>query len=733
MVEGRPVSGTRRLQGGYPGPQADGGTSLTPKEVMGILRRHVLLIIFVTMLGFCLGGGTWYGLRRFLPSYSAEALIEVLPPIEDDPTQISQTQTNKDNLYNHRVTMANLIKQQKTYQDLLQLDTIRKTAWFQQFDNEPDAIKYLMKYLTAYPHRDADFVSVSMNCGNAKEAADIANTMSELFVSSQRNQKQGEIDDKLAEYARQQETIQMEIDGYNKAIQDVRDRWGVTFILGEGSQIINDPTLVKLNSIQQDESKLLMSISQLGATIQNLERLASTQINDAQIQNAIQAHPMIQRLEEQISMQKATLEGKSQRFGPNHRVIRQAQILLEDLETQLAEQKRKVAEQTSQANLKNARDTLVTLQANLETLQKQREEAEKNKEDADRARVEFERLDVKLKERQTALAAINAQIDTWRIKRNTPGSAKVLLKAAALPPLKMTATRHPLLWFPLGLVLGLVCGVGLAFLIELMNDLVRTARDVSRYLQVPLLGIIPDDDEDDDLPRETDLYQVVRHMPYSQLSEAYRRFRTNLELSKPKTMLIASGEPEDGKTTCAANLALSLVAKGKKVVLIDGNFRQPMLQKVFPRLATDAKGGQYGLSNLLMGQCTIRQGIRPAGVEGLDVIDTGLLPPNPMELLSSPRMDTLIQELRKVYDHIILDSAPVLLVSDAKVLARLADATVLVLNADATRRGAALRVLHEMRSVNTRVVGVVLFGARSLSGGYFREQQRSYQDYMQTA
>jgi capsular exopolysaccharide synthesis family protein len=285
----------------------------------------------------------------------------------------------------------------------------------------------------------------------------------------------------------------------------------------------------------------------------------------------------------------------------------------------------------------------------------------------------------------------------------------------------------------LGLVLGLVCGVGLAFLIELMNDLVRTARDVSRYLQVPLLGIIPDDDEDDDLPRETDLYQVVRHMPYSQLSEAYRRFRTNLELSKPKTMLIASGEPEDGKTTCAANLALSLVAKGKKVVLIDGNFRQPMLQKVFPRLATDAKGGQYGLSNLLMGQCTIRQGIRPAGVEGLDVIDTGLLPPNPMELLSSPRMDTLIQELRKVYDHIILDSAPVLLVSDAKVLARLADATVLVLNADATRRGAALRVLHEMRSVNTRVVGVVLFGARSLSGGYFREQQRSYQDYMQTA
>jgi len=731
MVNGRPVSGARGLQGGYQGRPADEDTGLTPKEVMGILRRHVLLIIFVTLLGFCLGGSAWYGLRRFLPSYSAEALLEVLPPVEEDPTQINQTQTHKDNLYNHRVTMANLIKQQKAYQDLLQLDTIRSTTWFQKFDNEPDAIRYLMKYLTAYPHRDADFVSVSMNCGNAKEAADIANTMSRLFVDSQRNQKQGDIDDKLAQYTKQQGLIQVEIDSFNKAMEDVRNRWGVTFIMGEGSQVINDPTLVKLNSIQQDESKLRIQISQMEAMIQNLERLASEDLDDEQIQHAIQAHPMIQGLEQQISSQKAALEGKT-RLGPNHRVIRQGQTVLEDLEGQLIEQKRKVAEQNRQANLMNARDRFLSMQKSLEALQKQREEAEKNKEDSDRARVEFERLDVKLKERQEALAQINTQIDLWRIKRDAPDSGKVLLKAAALPPLKMTAMRHPLLWFPLGLVLGLVCSVTLAFMLELMNDLVRTARDVSRYLHMPLLGIIPDEDEDDELPRDADLFQIVRQMPYSLLTEAYRRFRTNLELSKAKTILLASGEPEDGKTSAAINLALSLVARDKKVVLIDGNFRQPMIQKIFPKPARDA-GGQYGLSNLLLGQCTIRQGLRPSGVEGLDVLDTGLLPPNPMELLSSPRMDALIQELRKVYDHIILDSAPVLLVSDAKVLARLADATVLVLNADATRRGAALRVLNEMRSVNAHVAGALLMGARSLSGGYFREQQRSYQDYMQPA
>ncbi|MCH8219646.1 MAG: CpsD/CapB family tyrosine-protein kinase [Planctomycetes bacterium] len=181
-----------------------------------------------------------------------------------------------------------------------------------------------------------------------------------------------------------------------------------------------------------------------------------------------------------------------------------------------------------------------------------------------------------------------------------------------------------------------------------------------------------------------------------------------------------------------AALALSLAAKSKRVVMIDGNFRQPALQTLFPRRRPVAKeaSSAYGLSNLLMGQCNIRQGLRPSGAKGLDLIDTGLLPPNPTELLASGRMEVLLAELSKVYDHIILDSSPILLVSDPKVLSRIVDATVLVCHAAYTRRGAAQRALSELARVDANVVGCVLLGVRAIRGGYFRKQYKGYHRYM---
>jgi Mrp family chromosome partitioning ATPase len=118
---------------------------------------------------------------------------------------------------------------------------------------------------------------------------------------------------------------------------------------------------------------------------------------------------------------------------------------------------------------------------------------------------------------------------------------------------------------------------------------------------------------------------------------------------------------------------------------------------------------------------------------GLDIIDCGPLPANPAELLGSLRMEELLREHRGNYDHVIIDGPPVLLVSDAKVLAGLVDATILVLNAAATSRGAAQRTIRELREVNAKIVGCVLFAARAIKGGYFNEQFKSYRRYQKKA
>jgi Mrp family chromosome partitioning ATPase len=130
-----------------------------------------------------------------------------------------------------------------------------------------------------------------------------------------------------------------------------------------------------------------------------------------------------------------------------------------------------------------------------------------------------------------------------------------------------------------------------------------------------------------------------------------------------------------------------------------------------------------------MGQCPDEKDIiRPSGIEGLDVIDSGPLPTNPAQLLDHPRMKQLLERTKEMYDYVIIDG-PALLVSDAKVLASQADGTLVVFNAASTHRGTAQRILRELRDVHANTIGTVLVAVKSRKGGYFREVYRSYQEY----
>ncbi|TFG47753.1 MAG: polysaccharide biosynthesis tyrosine autokinase, partial [Candidatus Brocadiia bacterium] len=311
----------------------------------------------------------------------------------------------------------------------------------------------------------------------------------------------------------------------------------------------------------------------------------------------------------------------------------------------------------------------------------------------------------------------------------------VSMGEAPLP--KEMSFPSAIIFFPGGTMLGLLLGIGLAFLIELLNDLVRTPRDVVRHLRIPLLGVIPDESEDDELEGE-DLRQIVHSLPNCIISESYRGFKTNLSLSGDETakvLFVTSGMAGDGKTSVAINLALSFAADNKKVLLIDSNFWRSTLHKVFPnkvigdKLSEEASDSIVGLSTFLAGGCDAGRIIRSSGVQSLDIVDAGSMPSNPTELFGNSRMRQFIDNCRKRYDYVLIDGPPVLLVSDAKILSKHSDATVLVFNAQATRRGAAQRTIRELRDVNSKIAGCVLFSVKSLKGGYFHEQFRYYQEY----
>jgi len=708
--------------------------TLTPKEVYGMLRRHVLLVISLTVLGFILGSASWYLMLRYAPKYTAQTFIRVLPPVERDPMVIGGGQVARDIQYGYRMSMAALIKQQRTLEELIARDKIQRTKWFNHFgdiksERITKAVRDLKKHFSASAQRDGDYIVVSMTYNDKEETTLIVNEMVDLFIGSRKQSTKSDVSERLRQLTDQRNAVQQELDYVEQAIENTRRTYNAYDL---GRTYYRDATTVKLEDLEVAQNELALEIQETETYIERLREQATGPIA-VQVEHMVETDPVMMALAQQLYALESHLLSKLAKFGEDHRVVRDLRELIDAIEEKREVRKAQIAEQTRQANLKNTQDTLIVLKSRLEELEVLRQEAETKKRELDLARTQYDKQVAVRDERRAMLNDIKEQLEKLKIMHGDPETPKVMFVGYAPVPLEVSSPKK-MVYFPGGTFLGLILGIGLAFLIELLNDLVRTPKDVALYLHIPLLGIIPDAAEDESL-RDVDLCHVVRQAPYSAVSESYRRLRTNLKLSDTaeslRVLLVTAGMAGDGKTSVAVNLATTFVAENKKALLIDANFRRPSLHTIFPKTQTQQprENAETGLSNLLLGQMDYQQVVRPSGIEGLDVIDAGPLPSNPAELLGSERMDRLIKDQRENYEYIILDSPPVLLVSDAKILAKFTDGTVLVFNAGATRRGVALRTIRELNQVNATILGCVIMAVKALKGGYFEEQFKYYQEY----
>lgn len=199
---------------------------------------------------------------------------------------------------------------------------------------------------------------------------------------------------------------------------------------------------------------------------------------------------------------------------------------------------------------------------------------------------------------------------------------------------------------------------------------------------------------------------ITQLNPRSPIAEQYRTIRTNIEFSsvdeEVRSIIVTSSSPEEGKSMTAANLAIVYAQQGKRVLLIDADLRKPTVHYTF-RL-----DNLRGLSNLLVSQSQLEGAISDTQQENLHVISSGPIPPNPSELLGSNKMKSLINEAKKVYDIIILDTPPVLAVTDAQVLANIVDGSILVVRSDQTEYELATKATETLKTAQAKILGAVL-------------------------
>ncbi|QUH19076.1 CpsD/CapB family tyrosine-protein kinase [Alkaliphilus sp. B6464] len=202
-------------------------------------------------------------------------------------------------------------------------------------------------------------------------------------------------------------------------------------------------------------------------------------------------------------------------------------------------------------------------------------------------------------------------------------------------------------------------------------------------------------------------YKLIAYTdPKSPISEAYRTLRTNIQFSSLdnpiRTIIVTSSGPGEGKTTTTINLAIAMAQSGSKVLLIDGDLRKPKLHKIFKT------SNQVGLTNILVNELDYKEGVYSSHIEKLDILPAGVIPPNPSELLASNKMKQFLNNVKKDYDYIMVDTPPVAVVTDASILSTIVDGTLLVCASGQVPIEVATRAKALLENVKANIIGVVL-------------------------
>jgi len=441
---------------------------------------------------------------------------------------------------------------------------------------------------------------------------------------------------------------------------------------------------------------------------------------------------LLDKLREQQASLGIQVAELSTQFGPSYPKIAQLNNQLKEIDRQLQSETNKAVD-----HLKGRYLAALQRESMLrESFEKQKQEANKLNESA----IEYSILKRDLDSNRTLYEGLLGKLKEAGVTAGLRSNNFRIIDAARVPtsPSEPNIPRNLLF----ALVLGVTSGVGLAFLLENMDNTVRTPEQAQSISGLPSLGMIPLGSKSANygssgkrlaLTASKEVVETVTQVrPQSQMAESYRALRTSLLLSNlgapPKVIMVTSARPQEGKTTTSINTAIVLAQKGVRVLLVDADLRRPSVHK------TLGMGPRSGLSNVLTGSATMQQTITTSPIlPNLFILPAGTPPPNPAELLASSNMRDLLAELRQQFDHIVIDTPPTLSVTDAVVLSPRADATILVIRSGQTTKQALRRARDILTQVNAHVAGVLLNAVDLTSPDYYYyyEYQGKYSHYYQ--
>ena len=611
-------------------------------------------------------------------------------------------QTQYDLLKSHslarRVVVAMDLQHDAAFQQLLRPSPLgrllgllhgssgRKVSEDDKLRADADA---LLRMLSVQPVLNSKLVDVAVDTPDPQLSARIANAYAEQYIRSN-------LDRRMAASGYAKQYLEQRLQQLKLRLED-SDKLLVAF--AQKHDIVN---------ISDKQSLVGQQLEQLNVALAQAEQdRYKAEARWRQIQSApadqvaqVLGDPVIQKLQQSYAEDQAKYQDQLRIYKPAFPAMLQLHAKLDEMQKQIAARSavlRDSVHGTYQAA--KARETL--LRQRVGDLRQQVLDLEQRsirynilKREVDTNRQLYEAILQRYKEIGVAGGV---------------GINNISVVDRAEPPL---ARYRPRAKFNLaiGLLLGLFAGIAAALLLDHLDDTVHAAADAEQKLGLAVLGIVP-------LARTGTPGEAMRD-PRSALAESYRSARTALQFATsdgvPRTLLVTSTRPGEGKSTSVFALAQSFAQMGRRVLLIDADLRNPAQHNL------GSLDNSRGLSNVLAGALAWREVVIAGEAGAHDLIACGPLPPNPAELLAGPRLATLLEEARRDYDLVILDSPPVLGLADALVLGHLADGTLLVIEAGGPRVDHVRDALKRLRASRTRVIGALLtkLDARHAAYGY---------------
>ncbi len=647
-----------------------------------VIRVRAGLITLVFLLVMITAGVTTYFMPR---QYLAKVSMVVKP---DSAKAVSIFEGASQRAYDPAFVATEfqtLRKSEILYPVIDQLELVK----YYSGDGPPLPKQTVLRLLNAdlvlQEVRNTSFIEIGVYNTDPQTAANIANTIAVVYQNKRLEDQQGNVDRSLSQFRDEVEKQRKVVEDAAVMAAKIRQEDGIVdpdienptaLISGGDRSLIAAETAV--NEARTKTEALRTKLRQIESLKADelLEVLQTLEINEPTVRENL---PLLQ----QAAAEEVKLLASG--LGEAHPKILSLRgmsaVYRQNLDNALEAIRRAQA-----TNLKVSEDTLAALEQKLDELQKNQIAQKNDSSNYTEAKTRY--LNAK-----KILEAAELRYSTARMERGVDiDPARIWEKAEppvgyAKPPVKLYLT--------LAALIGLVVGVGLAFFIEYLDTSVKTLDDVERFLQIPVLAVVP-----------KGVGALMRETGDSQHAEAYRILRANVEFNKPgrdaNTFTLISGGPGEGKSTTLNNLAYTCAKGGYNVLVVDADLRRPTQHKIFE------VNNDFGLTDYLTGKAGIDEITRTTKIDNLSFIPSGQLPSDAIGILNSQRMTDLMQKVKHQYDLVFFDSPPILGVSDGSVLASEVDMTIMVIQHRRFPRAMLQRVKQAVIQVGGTLIGVVL-------------------------